>query len=65
MAISTAACFNSSAINFQEIKCVLTLEALRGGQIDPPSIFLALNFLLLDRLSKALAQLFLVCEHIF
>ena len=49
-------------------KCVyLILEALRrgGGQIDPPSIFFGFKFLLLDRLSKALAQLFLVCEHIF
>ena len=47
----------------------LTLEALgrgEGGQIDPsPSIFFGFKFLLLDRLSKALAQLFLVCEHIF
>ena len=39
----------------------------RGGQIDPPpSIFLALNFCSLTPiLSKALAQLFLVWEHIF
>ena len=44
----------------------LTLEALRGGsQIDPPPRFFWLKFLLLDRLSKALAQLFLVCEQIF
>ena len=46
----------------------LTLEALKGGrgQIDPsPLDFLGFKFLLLDRLSKALAQLFLVCEHIF
>ena len=30
-----------------------------------PSNFLVLNFFLLDRLSKALAQLFLVCGHFF
>ena len=37
-----------------------------GGQIDPPPLdFFDFQFLLLDRLSKALAQLFLVCEHIF
>ena len=36
-----------------------------GGQIDPPLDFFGFKFLLLDRLSKALAQLFLVCEHIF
>ena len=39
----------------------LTLEALRGGSPD----FFGFKFLLLDRLSKALAQLFLVYEHIF
>ena len=45
---------------------LLTLEALReGGQIDPPLDFFDFKFLLLDRLSKALAELFLVCEHIF
>ena len=45
---------------------LLTLEALReGGQIDPPLDFFGFKFLLLDRLSKALAELFLVCEHIF
>ena len=43
----------------------LTLEALgQGGggwgQIDPPSIFFGFKFLLLDRLSKALVQLFFV-----
>ena len=46
----------------------LTLEALGGGggQIDPPPLdFFGFKILLLDRLSKALAQLFLVCEHIF
>ena len=44
-----------------------TLEALKGGgvKLTPPSIFFGFKFLLLDRLSKALAQLFLVCEHIF
>ena len=37
-----------------------------GGQIDPhPLDFFGFKFLLLDQLSKALAQLFLVCEHIF
>ena len=41
----------------------LTLEALRGGdQIDPPSWIFGFKFLLLDR---TLAQLFVVCEHIF
>ena len=45
----------------------LTLEALRGGgvKLTPPLDFFGFKFLLLDRLSKALAQLFLVCEHIF
>ena len=44
----------------------LTLEALRGGgQSEPPLDFFGFKFLLLDRLPKALAQLFLVCEHIF
>ena len=46
----------------------LTLEALRGGGVEltsPLRFFLAINFLLLDRLSNALSQLFLVCEHIF
>ena len=52
---------------------VLTLEALRGGgggggdqedQSDPLDIF-GFNFLLLDRLSKALVKLFFVCQHIF
>ena len=47
-----------------------TTEALRGGgggggQIDPLLDVFGFKFLLLDRLSKALAQLFLVCEHIF
>ena len=41
-----------------------SLEGARGGgQIDLD--FFGFKFLLLDRLSKALAQLFLVCEHIF
>ena len=41
----------------------LTLEGIRGGggQIDPLSIFLALNILFLNRLPKALVQLFFVC----
>ena len=44
----------------------LTLEALRErGQIDPHLDFFGFKFLLLDRFSKALAQLFFVCEHIF
>ena len=43
----------------------LNIEALRGGQIDPPLDYFGFEFLLFDRLSKALAQLFLVCEHIF
>ena len=46
----------------------LTLEALRGGggvKLTPTLDFFGFKFLLLDRLSKALAQLFLVCEHIF
>ena len=37
----------------------LTLEGIRGG--GPLSIFLALNFLFLDQLPKALVQLFFVC----
>ena len=47
--------------------CVLlTLETLRGGGVNlNPLDFFGFKFLLLDRLSKALAQLFLVCEHIF
>ena len=37
-----------------------------GGQIDPPPLDLfGFKFLLLDRFSKTLAQLFLVCKHIF
>ena len=43
----------------------LTLEALRedggGLKLPPPPHFFGFKFLLLDRLSKALAQLFLVC----
>ena len=43
----------------------LTLEALRGGGPNwPPLDFLGFKVLLLNRLTKALAQLFLVCEHI-
>ena len=50
------------------MRTLLTLEALRGGggQIDPPPLdFFGFKFLFLDRLSKALAQLFLVCDYIF
>ena len=50
----------------------LTLEALRGwggggGSNWPPPLleFFGFKILLLNRLLKALAQLFLVCEHIF
>ena len=43
----------------------VTLEALKGGQVNPPLDFFGFKFLFLDRLSKALAQLFLVCEYIF
>ena len=47
----------------------LTLEALRGGKgvklTPPPLDFFGFKFLLLDRLSKALAQLFFVSEDIF
>ena len=39
----------------------LTLEDLRGAQIDHPLDFFGFKFLFLDRLSKALEQLFLVC----
>ena len=35
-----------------------------GGQINPLDFF-GFKFLLFDRLSKALAQLFLICENIF
>ena len=36
-----------------------------GVKLTLPLDFFGFKFLLLDRLSKALAQLFLVCEHIF
>ena len=36
-----------------------------GGVKLTPLNFFGFKFLLLDRLSKALAQLFLVCKHIF
>ena len=39
----------------------LTLEE---GQIDPPLNFYGFKFLLLDRLTKALLQLFFVRHHI-
>ena len=42
-----------------------SLEGGRGQIDPPPSIFFCFKFLLLDRLSKVVAQLFLVCEHIF
>ena len=43
-----------------------SLEGGEGGvKLNPPLNFFGFKFLLLDRLSKALAQLFLVCEHIF
>ena len=44
-----------------------SLEGGGGGvKLTPsPLDFFGFEFLLLDRLSKALAQLFLVCEHIF
>ena len=42
-----------------------SLEEAGGGHIDPPPRFFGFRFLLLDQLSKALAQLFLVWEHIF
>ena len=45
---------------------MLTLEALMGGGVKlTPLDFFGSKFLILDRLSKALAQLFLVCAHIF
>ena len=42
-------------------------RSLGGGgvKLNHPLDFFRFKFLLLDRLSKALAQLFLVCEHIF
>ena len=52
----------------QPFLCALTLEALRGGgvKLTPPHLdFFGFKFLLLDRLSKALAQLPLVYEHMF
>ena len=45
------------------MKCgtLLTLEDIKGGQIDPaPSICFGFMFLFLDRLPKALVQLFFV-----
>ena len=57
---------NNTSHRFRKLLPALTLEALRGAQIDPPPLdFFGFKFLLLDRLPKALAQLFLVCEHIF
>ena len=45
----------------------LNPRSLEGGRVklNNPLDFFGLKFLLLDRLSKALAQLFLVYEHIF
>ena len=48
----------------------LTLEALtlegKGERVKLTLLdFFCFKFWLLDRLSKALAQLFIVCEHIF
>ena len=44
----------------------LTLEDLGGGGVKlTPLDFFGFKFFFLDRLSKALALLFLVCEHIF
>ena len=43
---------------------ILTLEGIRGGGVNlipPPLKFFGFNFLFLDRLPKALAQLFFVC----
>ena len=59
----------ASLISSASYMTLLTLEALRGGKgvkLTPPSLdFSGFKVLLLDRLSKALAQLFLGCEHIF
>ena len=44
----------------------LNPRSLEGGEFKLTSLdFFSFKFLLLYRLSKALAQLFLVCEHIF
>ena len=57
-------------VNFlkKDRETLLALEALRGGgggcQVDSLEFF-GFKFLFLDRLSKALAQLFLVCKYIF
>ena len=40
-------------------------RGVRGVKLTHPLDFFGFKFLLLDRLSKALAQLFLVCQHIF
>ena len=39
----------------------LTLEGIRGVNLTPPLDFFGLKVLFLDRLPKALAQLFFVC----
>ena len=41
------------------------LARLVGVNLTHSLDFFGFKFLLLDRLPKALAQLFLVCEHIF
>ena len=65
---------NNKYINSNKF-CILILLNARSfegeggggvGQVDlPPLDFFGFKFLLLNRLSKALAQLFIVCEHIF
>ena len=58
--------YDKRTINIYILNMHLNPRSLEGGQIDPPPLdFFGFKFLLLDRLSKALAQLFLVCEHIF
>ena len=62
--------FSGLKISFEKTEALflgsLTLAALGGGgvKLTPLDIF-GFKFLLLDRLPKALAQLFLVCKHIF
>ena len=48
-----------------EVSDTLTLEALRGGQIDPPSIFLALNFCSLTDYQKIWYDCFLFVNTSF
>ena len=60
--------FSGLKISFEKTEALflgsLTLEAFGGVKLTPLDIF-GFKFLLLDRLPKALAQLFLVCKHIF